>query len=318
MNNKLSTKGNPVSSVRSDATVQGLVPILATPFQPDGRLDLLSLRRLVEFQLESEVDGVAVFGMASEAFALTREDRQAVLTTVTDIIDGQIPIVAGVNATSTQTAVELIRDVQDHTDCLMVLPPFMVKPTPAQLSDFYGEVAKAAADSDTEVMVQDAPGATGVSMTPQLIGALSTLDNVTSVKVESPPTAPKVTAVKAALQDPAFAILGGHNSQFVLDEYSRGAIGTMPACEFVDVLGPVLTAWQTGRTEEAWERFAQLMPLIVFGLQQGIAWAVHKEVLVARGIIENATVRSPAQDLDAAGRASLAAVLDNLPLSSRR
>ena len=317
MNKKLSTEGSPVSSVRSDATVQGLVPILATPFQPDGRLDLPSLRRLVEFQLESEVDGVAVFGMASEAFALTREDRQTILATVTDVIDGQIPIVAGVNATSTQTAVELLRDVQEHAACLMVLPPFMVKPTPAQLSDFYSEVAQAAASSDTEVMVQDAPGATGVSMTPQLIGELSTLNNVTSVKVESPPTAPKVTAVKAALQDPAFAILGGHNSQFVLDEYSRGAIGTMPACEFVDVLGPVLTAWQSGRTEEAWAGFAQLMPLIVFGLQQGIAWAVHKEVLVARGIIEHATVRSPAQDLDAAGRASLEAVLANLPLSTR-
>ena len=112
MNKKMSTEGSPVSSVRSDATVQGLVPILATPFQPDGRLDLPSLRRLVEFQLESEVDGVAVFGMASEAFALTREDRQTILATVTDVIDGQIPIVAGVNATSTQTAVELLRDVQ--------------------------------------------------------------------------------------------------------------------------------------------------------------------------------------------------------------
>lgn len=306
-----------MSSVRSDSTIQGLVPILATPFQPDGQLDLPSLRRLVEFQLESGVDGVAVFGMASEAFALTREDRQAVLATVSDVVDGHIPIVAGINATSTHTAVELIRDVQEEAACLMVLPPFMVKPTSTQLSEFYGEVARAAADSDTEVMVQDAPGATGVSMTPQLIGDLATLDNVTSVKVESPPTAPKVTAVRAALREPAFAILGGHNAQFVLDEYSRGAIGTMPACEFVDVLGPVLTAWQTGQTEEAWAGFARLMPLIVFGLQQGIAWAVHKEVLVARGIIEHATVRSPAQNLDAAGRASLEAVLANLPLTSR-
>lgn len=56
-------------------TVQGLVPILATPFHPDGSLDLPSLRRLTGFQLASGVDGVAVLGMASEAFALTATER---------------------------------------------------------------------------------------------------------------------------------------------------------------------------------------------------------------------------------------------------
>src|SRR5699024_7662057 len=198
-----------------------------------------------------------------------RERRQKVHDYDSDVVDGHIPIVAGMIANVTHTAEKLIRDVQAEDACLIVQQAILDKTHSTQLSEFYGEVARAAADSDTEVMVQDAPGATGVSMTPQLIGDLATLDNVTSVKVESPPTAPKVTAVRAALREPAFAILGGHNAQFVLDEYSRGAIGTMPACEFVDVLGPVLTAWQTGRTEEAWAGFARLLPLIVFGLQQG-------------------------------------------------
>ncbi|WP_459722272.1 hypothetical protein [Actinophytocola sp. KF-1] len=29
-------------------------------------------------------------------------------------------------------------------------------------------------------------------------------------------------------------------------------------------------------------------------MQQGVAWAIHKEVLVRRGVIAHATVRSPA------------------------
>lgn len=303
-------------SPASRGSVKGLVPILATPFRPNGELDPPSLRRLIEFQLASQVDGVAVFGMASEAFALTQADRQQVLATVTDVVAGQCPIVAGINCTSTATAIEQIHDIRGAAHTLMVLPPFMVKPTATQLVDFYGDVARVATATDMQVMVQDAPGATGVTMAPTLVAELASIDGVTSVKVEAPPTAPKVAAVRAALVDGGTAILGGQNAQFVLEEYGRGAVGTMPACEFVDLLAPILAAWQDGQQEAARRRFAELLPLIVFGLQQGIAWAVHKEVLVARGIIEHSAVRSPAQNLDAAGRASLAAIVSALGLQA--
>ncbi|MBM0224222.1 MULTISPECIES: dihydrodipicolinate synthase family protein [Micromonospora] len=294
-------------------TVHGLVPILATPFGPDGALDLPSLRRLTEFQLSSGVTGVAVFGMASEGFALTTDERTRILATVTDVVAGAVPIVAGVNGTSTVTAIEQAdAAMAGGANALMVLPPFMVKPTPDQLLAFYGEVASAAS---VEVMVQDAPGATGVTMAPSLIAELGKLDGVTSVKVESPPTAPKVAAVVAARADEGFAVLGGQNAQFCLEEYARGAIGTMPACEFPDLLAPVLADWEAGRHAEARAAFTRLLPLILFGLQQGIAWAVHKEVLVRRGLIADATVRSPARPLDAAGRESLSAILADLELA---
>lgn len=295
-------------------TVQGLVPILATPFLPDGSLDRGSLRRLVEFQLTAGVDGVAVFGMASEGFALTAAERRTILADVTDVTGGRVPVVAGVNGTSTVTALEQARLAADGADALMVLPPFMVKPGPDQLVDFYGVLGGVG----REVMVQDAPGVTGVAMSPPLVVELSKLPGIASVKIESPPTVPKVGAVVAALGDEEFAVLGGMNAQFMLDEYARGAVGTMPACEFPDLLAPVLADWNAGRSADARESFARLLPLILHGLQQGIAWAVHKEVLVRRGIIDHAVVRSPARPLDAAGAALLDEILAPLPIAVRK
>jgi len=289
------------------------VPILATPFEADGSLDLASLRRLTEFELASGVAGVAVFGMASEGFALTSSERRQILATVSQVVGDVVPIVAGVNATSTVTAVEQAQEAADGgARALMVLPPFMIKPGPAQLVDFYGTVAAA---TDAEVMVQDAPGATGVSMTAGLIEQLSRLDGVTSVKVESPPTALKVSAVHD-LVPRDFAIFGGQNAQFVLDEYARGAVGTMPACEFPDLLQPVLDSWEAGDRHKARVEFTRLLPLVLFGLQSGIAWAVHKEVLVRRGLITTATVRRPAADLDATARDTLHAILDEIGLGT--
>lgn len=293
------------------AAVHGLVPILATPFLPSGELDLPSLRKLTEFVVTSGVDGVAVFGMASEGFALTADERQRILSEVTGVVAGAIPVVAGIAATSTATATALLREAESGgASALMVLPPYFVKPTSQQLVDFYGELGAA---TTTEIMVQDAPGATGVAMPTTLIRTLSTLHGVRSIKVEAPPTAPKIGALNEVL-DPAFGILGGQNSQFLLDEFARGSIGTMPACEFVDLLGPIVADLRGNRRRHAAGAFAQLLPALIFGLQPGIAWAVHKEVLVRRGIIGHTTVRPPARPADAGTLACLNAVLARLDL----
>lgn len=280
---------------------RGLVPVLATPFEPDGSLDVESLLRLMEFQLSSGVDGVAVFGFASEGFALTAAERVTILDTVTG---HGLGVVAGVAATGTRDAIEQARVAAEHgATSVMVLPPYMVKPSASQIIDFYGEVA---AEGGLPVMVQDAPGPTGVNMPTPLLVELSKLDGVESVKVETQPTAPKVGAVVSSTASD-FLVLGGQNALFVLEEYDRGAVGTMPACEFPDLLAPVLA-----KRDRA--GFNRLLPLIRFGLQPGIAWSIHKHVLVRRGIIAHATVRSPAADADPATLAWLDTILAELEL----
>lgn len=291
--------------------VRGLIPVLATPFSPDGELDLASLASLVEFQVASGVDGVAVFGFASEGFTLTDRERATILQTVSRVAGPDLPIVAGVGATGTRAAVEQARAAREHgASVAMVIPPYMVKPSPAQVVDFYAAVA---ADGGLPIMVQDAPGSTGVNMPVSLLVELSKIDGVASVKVETQPTAPKVTATVAASADD-FLVLGGQNALFVLEEYARGAAGTMPACEFPDLLAPVLRQWQAGEHAAARAGFTTLLPLIRFGLQPGIAWSVHKHVLVRRGIIASATVRPPAVDADQATLAWLDDILADLGL----
>lgn len=302
---------SPLPAGSRTAPLRGLIPILATPFDESGGLDRDSLRRLVEFQIRCGVDGVATFGMASEGFALTTDDRIAVLQELRAGVPAGMPIVAGVNATSADLALEQARTAVDGgATALMVLPPFLVKPSAGQLVDFYGTMGERAG---AQVMVQDAPGATGVSMPVPLIAELSRLPGVTAVKIETPPTAPKLGAVRAATDD-GFAVLGGQNSLFVLEEYDRGAVGTMPACEFADALRAVIDRMQLDGYAAALPGITALGPLIRFGMQGPLAWAVHKHVLVRRGVIAHDTVRAPAASLDKTSRRQLDLLLDALAL----
>jgi 4-hydroxy-tetrahydrodipicolinate synthase len=294
--------------------LSGLVPILATPFSGDGSLDLASLARLVEYQVASGADGVATFGLASETFTLSARERGLVLDTVVRTArsaSADTPVVAGISATGLYPAVEQGKAAVDGgADALMVLPPFLVRPSDDQLTEFFGELAAAAG---VPVMMQDAPALTGVAMSVRLITDIGTVAGVDYVKIEAQPTAPKVASVASAVASGGsgskLRVLGGQNAQFLLDELERGAIGTMPACEFTDLLAQVISAWNAGNRDEAEVRFYRLLPLLVYGLQSGIAWAVHKEVLVRRGIIADAKVRSPARPLDAASAAGLLRLL---------
>ena len=295
----------------TDHPLQGLLPVLATPFNDDGTLDGEGLRRLVRFQIACGADGVAVFGMASEGFALTTRDREQVLSVVVDEARGRVPVIAGVNATSTATAIEQAVAAADlGAEHLMVLPSYLVKATPAQLFEFYTDVADA---TPAQVMLQDAPGPTGVTLPVGLIADLSRHRRITSVKIEAPPTAPKVSRLAGELGDDA-VVIGGQNAFFLVEELRGGAVGTMPACEFTDALGPVLSAASAGDWARARAEHTRLLPLIRFGMQGGIAWAVHKQVLVRRGVIASARVRLPAQPLDEASASLLDDLLDDLDL----
>jgi 2-keto-3-deoxy-L-arabinonate dehydratase len=287
--------------------ITGLVPILATPFTAEGDLDLEGMRSLAEFQLDARADAVA-------AFALTSEERERILRETCRVTAGAIPVIAGVNATSARTALEQARRAADGgAVALMVLPPYLVKPSAAQIVEFYGEVAEG---SGLPIMVQDAPGATGVAMSVALLAELGSVTGVWSAKVEAQPTASKVADVTAVA--PELPVFGGQNAFFVLEEYAAGAVGTMPAAEFTDALREVLVAWESGDLLAAHALFNRLLPLVRFGLQPGLAHAVHKEVMVRRGIIRDATVRSPARALDRTARAALDTILQMAQLPAWR
>lgn len=292
--------------------LRGLLPILATPFSTDGEVDDRSMHRLVEFQLKSGADGFAVFGMASEGFALTTSEREHILRSVRKEVGDDFTVIAGINATSTTTAVEAGLQAREWgADALMVLPPYLAKPAEDQLVEFFSEVAQ---ETETPVMVQDAPGPSSVSIPTGRIAEMSAVEGISAVKVEAPPTAEKVEAVVSSVA-PEFPVLGGLNARELVAEFRNGACGTMPACEITDLLRPVVsTLLGTETSVDVDHEMGRIQPLLDVGVTPGEAWAVHKEVLFRRGLIDHTTVRFPARSLSTATRIRLDSALEALEL----
>lgn len=282
--------------------LHGVIPIVATPFDEQGAVDYTSLLRLVDHLLEQGAHGLAVFGNAGEGYTLLAQERRAILTEVRKHVGTRVPLCAGIGETSTARAIDECREATDlGADALMVLPPYYLKPDATGVTAFYAAIASAVS---TPIMIQDAPLLTGVAMPPKLLAELSEIETVRYAKVEAPPTAPKITAVRQAAPD--LTLLGGLNGQFLIEEITRGAVGTMPAADMTSVYAEIYDHVQAGRRAEAWQTFTKALPLMRFELQPGLGVSAVKHNLVERGILRSAAVRPPTRALDAEGLRELA------------
>ncbi len=283
--------------------LRGVYPIVVTPFTEDGSVDYESLDRLVDYLLAQGADGLGLFGNASEGYTLLGPERVQMLERITKRVNGRVPLVVSSGHTGTVGAVELSKQARDlGAAALMVLPPYFLKPDGEGLMEYFGAISDAAG---IPIMVQDAPLMSQVAMPVPLLARMAReIPQVKSVKVEAPPTAPKVGALHAQVGD-SLALFGGLNGQFLIEETQRGAVGTMPSSDMTWVYVRVMQLIAAGDLAEAWRLFSVALPLIRYELQPGLGVSAAKVNLVAEGVIACAKVRRPTQTVDEVSHAEL-------------
>src|SRR5215510_323742 len=109
--------------------MQGCMTALVTPFR-DGRLDLDALTRLVEWQIESGVDGLVAVGTTGESATLSVKEHVDVIAHVVKVAAGRVPVLAGAGGNATSEALELTHASQEAgADALLHVTPYYNKPT---------------------------------------------------------------------------------------------------------------------------------------------------------------------------------------------
>ena len=272
--------------------LRGCYPILATPFTPTGEIDGESVTRLVRHLRGAGLPGFTMFGLASEFYKLGDADREFLIERAFEArAPGQTTIVS-VTAHSWEVAVGQAR----RAEALMLLPPFFLGPSVADLGRHVLEVAGAVS---LPVMVQYAPAQTGVALSADLFLQLNReAPNVRYVKVESSPPGPMISAITDG-SGGAIRCLIGYGGLQLLDALSRGAVGVQPASGVADYYLHILRAFDEGDLDEAYALHADLLPLVNL-LMQGIEPLnkLEKIILKKRGIIASDYCRAVSYEPD--------------------
>lgn len=297
-------------------TFAGIYPIVNTPFNDDGTLDLVSQRQLVRFLVDSGAHGLGLFGNASEGYALAEEERRLLTRVILEEVAGAVPVVVSSGHTGTDVAVSLGVEAQHAgADALMIMPPHFLKPDAEGVYHYFAAISRAVR---VPIMVQDAPLMTQVPMGADLLARMAReLEQVRLVKVEAPPTPPKISRL-AQLAGDGLVLFGGLNGNFLLEELSRGAVGTMPGSDMPDLFVSIWDAYQRGDAAAARAAFARALPLIRYELQPGMGVAVMKQNLFDAGIIASARTRHPTKTLDPTDIAEIRVLREDLDLAAFR
>ncbi|HEY3179313.1 MAG TPA: dihydrodipicolinate synthase family protein, partial [Casimicrobiaceae bacterium] len=105
-------------------------------------------------------------------------------------------------------------------------------------------------------------------------------------------------------------VLGGAGGRYITDEIARGAVGTMPAVELAELHAALFRAHRAGDRPAVRRWFNRMLPLL--NMQAVFRWALTKEVLRRRGIIEHAGKRAAGTELDARDQVELTELLAEL------
>lgn len=158
---------------------KGAMTALVTPFR-EGRIDENALRRHIDYQIESGIDGLVPCGTTGEASTLSHDEHIEVVKITVDHVAGRVPVVAGSGSNSTSEALELTRRVKDTgADACLMITPYYNKPTQEGLFQHYSHVASRV---DIPIILYNVPGRTGINMMPETVGRLAKVPNIVGLK----------------------------------------------------------------------------------------------------------------------------------------
>jgi 2-keto-3-deoxy-L-arabinonate dehydratase len=289
--------------------LKGVLPILPTIFTANGAIDEPGMRRVLDYIVAAGAHGVVFPGLASEYDVLTRDERLHMTARIGEWLGGRVPFVVGASATSTADAIAFAEaGARAGAAAAMILTPKHHADDLPAMAAFFRD---AHAASGVPIMLQNAPAPMGIGMPLERVAQLAhDVDGIVYVKEEAQPSGQRITRLSELAGDSLDAVFGGAGARYVIDELTRGARGTMPACEITELHVAMLDHFAAGRENAARDLFERTLPLL--NMQAVFRWRLTKAMLQRRGLIDSAFTRAPGPELDRFDRLELDALLARL------
>ena len=276
--------------------LEGVVPIIPTPFGENQEVDWNSLRALVDFACASGCSAMCLPAYASEFYKLSEDERRRAISEAVKQASGRLPVIGQVNAFSAKHAADTALDAQrTGASAVAVSVPRLMSVAERDLLRYFDRILSAI---DIPLLIQDFnPGGPTVSL--DFISTLHrTHPHFRYVKLEEPMMASKVEVIVQGTSGEV-GVLEGWGGMYMLELIPAGICGVMPSLGAADILTLVFRLAKRGLKDKAYEAFRDVLPQIVFSLQNlELLHHTEKSLLAARGVIKESAVREASLELN--------------------
>ncbi len=279
--------------------IQGICPIIATPFTAQGEVDFESMTNLLRTLAKGGCHALTLFGIAGEYYKLSDDEMKAMIALVVrECRTANVPSIISITQHATEMAVKQARYTEAAgADCLMLLPPFFLKPGGGAL---YQHIKTVGQSVSIPIMLQYAPEQTGVAIDPTVLARLADeVPNIIYYKIESRPPGAYISRLLDLTKGRVKIFVGNAGFQMI-EGLDRGAVGVMPGCSMFDVYLKIYRAWQAKDRTEAFRLHNELLAMLNH-IRQDVEEIIcyEKRILARRGIIQTDYCRKPSFAADA-------------------
>ena len=273
-----------MTSTTSNHPIQGSLVALITPMLPDGRLDLPTYRKLIDWHIEQGTNGLVVVGTTGESPTVSMEENSELIRIAVEHTAGRVPVIAGAGANSTAEAVELSKGANDvGADAILSVVPYYNRPTQVGMYQHFRTVAEAV---DIPVILYNVPGRTVADLQTQTALRLAQIDNITGIKDATGDIARGVELIRQAPD--GFSVYSGDDATaaalILLGGKGNISVTANVAPRLVSQLCAAALAGDARRTREINELLSPLnRALFVEGNPIPVKWALAKLGLTALG-----------------------------------
>jgi 4-hydroxy-tetrahydrodipicolinate synthase len=287
--------------VQMKRMIQGVIPILPTPFSEGGDVDIDGFLGAIDTAIRHEANGIAMFGLASEYYKLSDVERNRCIGAMLQQAAGRIPAIISIVAHSTEVAVKDAKFAElEGADAIMVLPPFFLAP---KFDSIRRHILEIASGVSVPVIVQYAPAQTGYPIAAASFAQLQQdAPNITCIKVDQI----QAGAMVQELQSLGVDSVVGYMGIDLPHDYACGSLGVMPT---VSLCPAFVEIWRLLLSKDpgALVLHETLVPLLTFMMRSiECLIASEKYLLRNRGVIRSRYCRRPSYSLDLSEEAELA------------
>jgi 4-hydroxy-tetrahydrodipicolinate synthase len=238
----------------------GVITALVTPLRGDA-VDEEALRRLVDEQIASGVDGLVPVGTTGESPTLTNEEHLRVIQLVVEATRKRVPVIAGTGSNSTRETIEMSAAARKvGADGLLLVTPYYNRPGQEHLYRHFKAVVEAV---PLPSVLYNVPGRTACDLLPETIVRLAELPQVVGVK-EATGSALRASQVLAQLgsKNDQVALLSGDDAT-AFPLFALGARGVISVVSNVapKQMSAMWDAAAAGDWKKARELHYRLLPL---------------------------------------------------------
>ena len=220
------------------SAIRGVLPVVHMPYHEDGRIDLDTLQREVDYLFDTGADGLCL-ALVPDPLRLPATERLDLPARLTRFAAGRGPVTISVGAESTVQARAFARAAEDGgAAAVMAIPPLSQGLAEPELAGYFEAILDEVA---LPVFIQDASGYVGKAMSLTFQASLFRKHGRRVLfKPEAAPLGPCISALRDLTGGEA-AIFEGSGGVLLIDSYRRGVSGTIPG---VDLLDGLVALWR--------------------------------------------------------------------------